>query len=210
MTLYFIDTENLGGMWITYAEKKYREEADCKILAFVTEKSVALSWEAFEVFRHFNSKRFEICHAKNGEKNALDFCLVARLGEEIIKSKKHKFVVVSKDKGFNAAIEYLNSRHGNLIARTDGTDIDIPSDKVVNVQRRDQLANLCNVPHSMAENLRVRLFAEKEDFAPYLNSLEYTVNWIQTSKSKSFKSNPELRKKLTDILKQEYIHIMQL
>ena len=211
MTLYFVDTENLNGVWPSYVVKKYNKEPDSKFLLFVTEKSALLSWEMFEIFRHFNQKRVELCYAQNGEKNALDFCLVARLGEEVAKNKKHNFVVVSKDKGFNSAMDYLNMRHRITITRDDTSIVvGLSEEKIVNSQRREKLAELCEVPHTMAENLRAHLFAEKEDFAPYCNSLDYTVNWIQTSKSKSFKANPELRKKLTSIIKQEYLHIMQL
>lgn len=210
-TLYFIDTENLGGLWTTYVEKKYKQEPDCKILAFVTEKSTTLSWEMFEMFRKFNPKRFEICHAQNGEKNSLDFCLVARLGEEVTKNSKRNFVVVSKDKGFNAAITYLNNRHGDVISRDEQLSVlEILPDKLLNSQRREKLAKICDVPTPMAEHLRMHLFAEQKDFAPYQNSLDYTVHWIQTSKATSFKSNPGLRKKLTDTLKKEYVQIMQM
>ena len=210
-TLYFIDTENLGGLWTSYVEKKYNQEPDCKILAFVTEKSTTLSWEMFEVFRKLNPKRFEICHAQNGEKNSLDFCLVARLGEEVAKNSKRNFVVVSKDKGFNAAITYLNNRHGKIISRDEQLSVlEILPEKLLNSQRREKLAEICAVPTPMAEHLRMHLFAEKKDFSPYQNSLEYTVHWIQTSKAASFKSNPELRKRLTDTLTKEYVQIMQL
>ena len=210
-TLYFIDTENLGGLWTSYVEKKYNQEPDCKILAFVTEKSTTLSWEMFEVFRKLSPKRFEICHAQNGEKNSLDFCLVARLGEEVAKNSKRNFVVVSKDKGFNAAIAYLNNRHGKIISRDEPLSaLEILPEKILNSQRREKLAEICAVSTPMAEHLRMHLFAEKKDFSPYQNSLEYTVHWIQTSKAASFKSNPGLRKRLTDTLKKEYVQIMQL
>lgn len=117
MTPYFIDTENINGIWPDYVVDKYNQSPDSKFLIFVTEKTSLLSWKNIEKFRKMKSNALEFCEAHNGEKNALDFCLVARLGEEVVRSKKREFVIVSKDKGFDSAITYLAERHSANIIR---------------------------------------------------------------------------------------------
>ena len=211
MTLYFIDTENLNGIWADYIIEKYKQDNNSKFLIFVTEKTSSLSWRYLEAFRTIKASALEFCETHNGEKNALDFCLVERLGEEISRSKSRHFVIVSKDKGFDAAINYVNQRHNLKVVRETTFDAPEPvSSKVLNHQRREKLANLCGVSASMAEQLRARLFAEKKDFSPYKDSLEYTVHWIENSHAQSFKQEPELKQRLTDTLLKHYQEIMAM
>lgn len=209
MTLYFVDTENLNGIWPEYVLAKYKQDSNCKFLIFATEKTSAIPWRFLDGFRKMRSSAIEFCEAHNGEKNALDFCLVARLGEEVAHSLMRNYVVVSKDKGFDSAIEYLNNRHNINIMREVSFDEPAPVPiKLLNSQRREKLATMCGVSSTLAEHIRSHLFTEKKNCAPYKDSLAYTINWIETSKASSFKSNPSLRVRLVKVLTSEYKAIM--
>lgn len=62
----------------------------------------------------------DICHLikKHSSKNAMDFCIVSKLAQ-IIKhiSKKQKIVIISKDKGYDVAIEFIKSEYNRQIKR---------------------------------------------------------------------------------------------
>ena len=56
---------------------------------------------------------------KTGGKNALDFQLVSWLGYEIAKNGGEQFVIISKDTGFDAVVDFWQKRNVNVSRHPD-------------------------------------------------------------------------------------------
>lgn len=102
MFIYLVDTENVGNVWINLLQTTTKED---KIIVFYTDKSAKISLEDFDKIT--KSKTFvaaEKCY--NGISNALDFQLSSTLGYYIKESPGAKFVIFSKDTGYDVVVQY--------------------------------------------------------------------------------------------------------
>lgn len=100
----YVDTENVDfHEW--YSIVKYLKPSDKLVLPY-TAHSKKLGIETMA------SVGFPMCsvdyvHVKNGTPNALDFVLVAKLAENVLKAPKSFHLIISKDNGYNPAVAYL-------------------------------------------------------------------------------------------------------
>ena len=108
--VYLIDTENVGKTWLELLEICKND----KFILFYTKNTGGYSLEM--VSKIISSKCNVECISCDAGPNALDFQLVTELGMKAAKSPKTKYIVVSSDKGFDAAIHYMN-RKGYLVER---------------------------------------------------------------------------------------------
>lgn len=105
MTVYFVDTENMGGTWVRYI--KDARPGDLFLL-FYTSNSHAIDFASLKKITASKAK-FECISCYIGT-NALDFQLVTELGFRIAKKPLLDYVVLTKDKGFDAAVKYWQDR----------------------------------------------------------------------------------------------------
>lgn len=105
MTVYFVDTENMGGAWVRYIKEARPGDL---FLLFYTNNSHALDFASLKKITASKAK-FECIPCYIGT-NALDFQLVTELGFRIAKKPLLDYVVLTKDKGFDAAIKYWQDR----------------------------------------------------------------------------------------------------
>ncbi len=62
-----------------------------------------------------NKTKVKLLEATSGEKNALDFVVVSIAIDKMIKDKYNQAIIVSDDKGYDAAIDYLRIQGHNII-----------------------------------------------------------------------------------------------
>lgn len=103
---YLVDTENTGRDFLSLVLQK---EENAHYLLFCTEHSPTVPLSIFpklqEVLAHLE---FVECCASGP--NALDFQLVTYLGNLISAHKDDDFVVVTKDRGYDAAVMFWRNR----------------------------------------------------------------------------------------------------
>ena len=121
--IFLVDYENVGIEGLRgYSETKKDDE----VHIFFSKNANKMNREIFNTFV-INGCDIFISKLKTINKNALDFYIVSKLGELIGKNTEDNIAVISKDKGFNAAIEYWKSVRNNsakiLLANTLGEAI---------------------------------------------------------------------------------------
>ena len=102
---YLIDSENVGDFWIPLLELPAEET---ELIVFYTRNSPHMSYDS--LIRLKESARtvtFIKCYEGT---NALDFQLVSELGYRISKNEDGRFVIVTNDTGFDAAVKYWRRR----------------------------------------------------------------------------------------------------
>lgn len=118
LEIYLVDTENPGSC---VAGKLLNEGMkNREIYYFYTALSIRLSFPYIEKLMDYKERiHFERCI--NNSKNALDFQLISQMGYMLSQYPKEttKFIVVSNDKGFDAAIEFWK-RKGYMTERMGG------------------------------------------------------------------------------------------
>lgn len=108
--IIFVDTENVGQSWTSLIT--HLKEGD-EIVLLSSSDSVKVSYSSLSQVQNCKGKiTFEKTEA--GTPNALDFQLVALLG--IKATKTNESIIISKDKGYDAAIKKLNEK-GYLVQR---------------------------------------------------------------------------------------------
>lgn len=105
MTVFFVDTENIGLDWVSYLNNA---DKNSLFLLFYTGKSAKISFDALESVLK-SPVKFGFIECCTGP-NALDFQLVSELGYRIAKNQNHSYVVISRDTGFDVAIKYLRDK----------------------------------------------------------------------------------------------------
>lgn len=105
MTVYFVDTENMGGAWVRYIKEARPGDL---FLLFYTNNSHAIDFSSLKKITASKAK-FECISCYVGA-NALDFQLVTELGFRIAKKPLLDYIVLTKDKGFDAAVKYWQDR----------------------------------------------------------------------------------------------------
>lgn len=114
---YLVDTENVASSGFVGLESLPKS---AKIYYFYSMRSYRPSYPEIESLRNLQCKVEFVDSAKSGT-NALDFQMITFLGYLIGKSKshgKHKYIIITNDTGFDAAIEFWTSR-GELVSRQD-------------------------------------------------------------------------------------------
>ena len=105
MKHYLIDSENVGDFWIPLLELP-AEEAE--LIVFYTKNSPHMSYESLIRLKESNrTVTFIKCYEGT---NALDFQLVSELGYRICENEEDRFVIVTNDTGFDAAVKYWRRR----------------------------------------------------------------------------------------------------
>ena len=98
---YFIDSENVGDFWIPLLDLPAEET---ELIVFYTRNSPHMSYESLIKLKESDRKvTFIKCYEGT---NALDFQLVSELGFHICQDEDDRFVIVTNDTGFDAAVKY--------------------------------------------------------------------------------------------------------
>lgn len=105
MTTYLVDTENMGLAWMRYVKEARPGDL---FLLFYTTNSHSIDFASLKKITTSKAK-FECIPCCIGT-NALDFQLVTELGFRIAKKPLLDYVVLSKDKGFDAVVSYWQER----------------------------------------------------------------------------------------------------
>lgn len=118
MTLHvLIDTENVDSS--SYIDLSLLRKGDILELMY-TRNSKNIS---YDVLKKISECKAEILFSKfdviDITKDLLDFKMVAKGTEIIVKSKRKFVIFVSQDKGFESAIDYLNDNFNNRSIRLD-------------------------------------------------------------------------------------------
>lgn len=64
--------------------------------------------------KDYNRTKVKIVEAQSGEKNALDFVIVSVAIDELVRKNYKQAIIVSDDKGYDAAIDYLRLQGHNI------------------------------------------------------------------------------------------------
>ncbi|MBQ2640859.1 MAG: hypothetical protein IJG15_02550 [Lachnospiraceae bacterium] len=102
---YLIDSENVGDFWIPLLELPAEET---ELIVFYTRNSPHMSYDSLIRLKESNRMvTFIKCYEGT---NALDFQLVSELGYRICENEDGRFVIVTNDTGFDAAVKYWRRR----------------------------------------------------------------------------------------------------
>lgn len=113
--IFLVDTENVGYQLPESLPK------DVYVYLFVSDRFVVekLNSQSYKYHKQLEIIDIGLIVKQNQTKNAMDFCLVSKLSELVLKfSTKQKIIVVSKDKGYDVAIEFIKKQFSySLIER---------------------------------------------------------------------------------------------
>ena len=102
---YLIDSENVGDFWIPLLDLPADET---ELIVFYTRNSPHMSYESLIKLKESDrTVTFIKCYEGT---NALDFQLVSELGYRIGNDEDGRFVIVTNDTGFDAAVKYWRRR----------------------------------------------------------------------------------------------------
>jgi len=113
---YLIDSENVGDFWIPLLELPAEKT---ELIVFYTRNSPHMSYDSLIRLKESDRKvTFIRCYEGT---NALDFQLVSDLGYRIGKDEDGRFVIVTNDTGFDAAVKYWR-RNKKSVKRITGKE----------------------------------------------------------------------------------------
>lgn len=155
-TIYFIDSENVNDAWISIATSAALED---ELLVFYTAKSPHMSYE--KVIELTTSGTHPINWVKCVEgNNALDFQLVTELGFRIATSPESRFVLVSNDNGFEAAVRYWKQKGVDIVRMKSSdckqvsvTSADTENAKETEVKTKSKKSKIKKVKQEVEENV---------------------------------------------------------
>lgn len=102
---YLIDSENVGDFWIPLLDLPGEK---MELVVFYTRNSPHMSYDSLIRLKESDRKvTFIKCYEGT---NALDFQLVSELGYRICENEDGRFVIVTNDTGFDAAVKYWRRR----------------------------------------------------------------------------------------------------
>ena len=112
---YLIDFENVASNGFEGLELL---DDGSELLIFYSEQHSTIS---ITVHQELERSRIRKTYMpiKTGGKNALDFQLVSWLGYEIAKNGGEQFVIISKDTGFDAVVDFWQKRNVNVSRHPD-------------------------------------------------------------------------------------------
>lgn len=143
---YLIDSENIA-RWEKYIFSKSATEPDSKFVVVLSQKSSTLPISVSTMLQLNSIKNLSYEFAKNGRPNALDFSLVMMIGILHKKHPKETFVIVSKDKGYESAIQTAKN-YGIKIYRDCSFD-----DPNSNSNSKASMLEPCVMPQTVANGL---------------------------------------------------------
>lgn len=110
-----VDTENVDST--AYLDLRFLRKDDTLEIMY-TRNSKKINYEAIKKISECNANtvynRFEVI---DPTKNLLDFKMVARGAELVVKSKKKFIIFISEDRGFDSAVDYINNNYNNRAIR---------------------------------------------------------------------------------------------
>lgn len=111
MRFFYIDTENVNAdTWCNCLGELRRTDV---VVVVYTIHSRQIPARFIECIQR-SACKFKLIEVDSGTKNALDFVLVSYLTERCISAKKSEHVIISSDRGYDAAINHLRSRFFNV------------------------------------------------------------------------------------------------
>ena len=107
MRYFYIDTENRNlSTWVNTLRRLKKTDT---VYIIHTQNSAKLPVEASEMFIS-SPASFVYYEALSGHANSLDFALVAILSERIQTASKSEHYIISADKGYESAVDYLRHK----------------------------------------------------------------------------------------------------
>lgn len=108
-TSYFVDTENVSSTILS--GMKLLDKSD-KVYLFYSKNSAKISYEVYKEIINVKCS-IEFVESTIVAPNALDFELVAFIGMKVgsykKKVNKHKYCIISNDKGYDSSINYMKN-----------------------------------------------------------------------------------------------------
>lgn len=128
MRIFLVDYENVNSLGLNGIDKLRKTD---KIVLFYSDSANTLSFQIHDIIMKKQIK-IEKYKLSQSDKNALDFQLVTYLGywAATHQSKEHEIFIISKDKGYLAAIEFCTEvlkksvQLKSSIAIAIGSDVD--------------------------------------------------------------------------------------
>lgn len=107
MRYFYIDTENRNlNTWVNTLKRLKKTDI---VYVIHTQNSAKLPVEASEMFIE-SPASFVYYEVLSGHANSLDFALVAILAERVQTATKSEHYIISADKGYESAIDYLRHK----------------------------------------------------------------------------------------------------
>lgn len=119
---FLIDIENVANSGFEGLENLSAEDS---LLIFYSEKHSSINLSVHQKLEQSPARK-EYLSIKTGGKNALDFQLVTWLGYRLAKTPLESYVIVSKDTGFDAVVDFWKKR-GMEVCRN--ADLKVPGRK---------------------------------------------------------------------------------
>lgn len=118
-TSYFWDSENVSPVVLEHIEELDKSD---KLYIFHSLNSGKASLDIVEKIRKAKCY-IEFIECENGTPNAMDFEIVSFIGLKVggykHKENKHHYIILSKDKGYDSAIRFLQTKNINVERRAD-------------------------------------------------------------------------------------------
>lgn len=141
-----------------------------------------------------NKRKVEIIEAQSGQKNAIDFVVIA-VALDRLSNGYRQIVIVTNDKGYDSAIDYLRGQDYNIIRQTS----DLKNSRVYPDKKKDSkfksmcgfIANNMNngiTEHKLIQNIKARTHINYLDYVNILDKYAY----ITRSKRKIYFNREEL------------------
>lgn len=113
--VYLIDSENVGDEWVGLMEEM--DGDDC-VYVFYTEKSNRMNCGQVSRLMEYGVGKVYWIKCFEGS-NALDFQLVSELGAMIESKSAEEYIIISKDKGYDAVVRYWTKK-GVVVSKQSG------------------------------------------------------------------------------------------
>ena len=171
--IYLIDSENIHSIW----KDLLNFDSSSYFYVFYTENSPHINYEDLIHISKFNYKISYIkCFIGN---NALDFQLVSYLGYLIGKFPDTRYHIVSRDSGFDSALNFWQRKH-------------ISIDRLTLTTQNTPVASLLdNKDNTSAIHIIDNQFREELKFilpSDYQNQLDYIIDFAKKRRKKPLNS----------------------
>ncbi len=143
--IYFIDYENVSNSGLKGVEQLTKSD---KIIIFYSKNQTNISMQTHRRLELSEVEK-EYIEVNTSSKNALDFQLATYLGALIKEMPQENFAIVSKDKGYNAVVEFWK-KHKITIAiytSTSNTELKDLKDEleIALTNHKDKIANITTI-----------------------------------------------------------------
>lgn len=202
-TIYLIDSENVADHWVG---KIKLATAQDRIVIFWSRNCKGISLSLLPQFLNaYPKEQLEFVECYTGT-NAMDFHIVAKLGQMLAETPKRRFVVVSNDTGYDAVINHLHDE-GFSVARFENCNKDVLQMSVAREMRAELILssktaevmtkrNISQEPH----NSEIVLWGMEANGKPYEIEIAKKRN-IDKKIDAFFRRHPEAVVRRKDIVK---------